>query len=349
MTRFRAIEISADTLTECPIRDDSDKRPGDWETKRDQRGRKIEYKCYELPFFLLWKIGGYDMCGIVGYIGSRKAAPILLEGLSRLEYRGYDSAGIATIENGELAVEKCKGRLKNLCDKIHNGETLQSCIGIGHTRWATHGAPSDLNSHPHTCSQSLFTVVHNGIIENYLTLKEELSLHKGVPFVSDTDTEVIAHLLSYYYNGDVLETIERVINAVEGSFALGILCRDTPNVLYAVKKDSPLIVGKGEGENFIASDIPALLHLTRDFYLVDDGEIVELKKDSITFMTVSFIHCRNSLLQWIGMIPRLRRVDIPTLCLRKSTNSKKRSMIPSANGFWTMISFLKISIIQMKN
>ena len=218
------------------------------------------------------------MCGIVGYIGEKKAAPILLDGLSKLEYRGYDSAGIATIENGELSIEKCKGRLQNLCDKIQNGEALQGKIGIGHTRWATHGAPSDLNSHPHKCSQSLFTVVHNGIIENYLPLKEELTVHKHVPFVSETDTEVIAHLLSYYYNGNVLETIQRVINAVEGSFALGILCRDTPNTLYAVKKDSPLIVGKGNGENFIASDIPALLNYTKDFYLVDDGDIVMLKK-----------------------------------------------------------------------
>lgn len=223
------------------------------------------------------------MCGIVGYIGEKKAAPILLDGLSKLEYRGYDSAGIATIENGELSIEKCKGRLQNLCDKIQNGEALQGKIGIGHTRWATHGAPSDLNSHPHKCSQSLFTVVHNGIIENYLPLKEELTVHKHVPFVSETDTEVIAHLLSYYYNGNVLETIQRVINAVEGSFALGILCRDTPNTLYAVKKDSPLIVGKGNGENFIASDIPALLNYTKDFYLVDDGDIVMLKKDSLFF------------------------------------------------------------------
>ena len=220
------------------------------------------------------------MCGIVGYIGEDQAAPILLHGLEKLEYRGYDSAGVAVYCDGHLQVAKAKGRLKILSEMIHGGESLKGTIGIGHTRWATHGKPSDINSHPHTSNSGKFAVVHNGIIENYLPLKESLVKH-GVTFASETDTEVVAQLLEYYYQGDILDTIIKVIRKVEGSYALGIICEDKPNELYAVRKDSPLIVGLGKGENFIASDVPAILNKTRDIYRLNDNEIAVLKENSV--------------------------------------------------------------------
>lgn len=226
------------------------------------------------------------MCGIVGYIGDKQAAPILLKGLSKLEYRGYDSAGVAIFNNESVNVTKAKGRLKILEEKIEGGKTMPGNMGIGHTRWATHGAPSDINSHPHTSESGCIAVVHNGIIENYLKLKDSL-IQKGYTFVSDTDTEVVAHLADYYYNGDLLDTIIKVINRVEGSYALGIICKDHPDEFVAVRKDSPLIVGLGENENFIASDIPAILEYTRKVYLLDDKEIVVLKKDQVTLYNMN--------------------------------------------------------------
>ena len=229
------------------------------------------------------------MCGIVGYIGEKKAAPILLDGLSKLEYRGYDSAGIATIENGELSIEKCKGRLQNLCDKIQNGEALQGKIGIGHTRWATHGEPSVVNAHPHYSRDQKIAVVHNGIIENYQELKTRL-INKGFTFASQTDTEVVAQLLDYYYTGvsagDSLDAITRMMMHVRGSYALGILFADQPGVVYAVRKDSPLIVGKAENGSLIASDVPALLKYTRTVYYIDNLEIARLTPDSIEFFNI---------------------------------------------------------------
>ncbi|MBZ4647149.1 MAG: hypothetical protein PWR27_1580 [Petroclostridium sp.] len=225
------------------------------------------------------------MCGIVGYIGDRQAAPILLEGLKKLEYRGYDSAGVAVYNDNQVNVVKAKGRLKILDDKLDGGKNLPGTMGIGHTRWATHGAPSDVNSHPHTSSSGNIAVVHNGIIENYLKLREYLT-GKGYEFVSDTDTEVVAHLADYYYNGDLIDTIIKVINRVEGSYALGIVCKDKPDELVAVRKDSPLIVGLGENENFIASDIPAILEHTRNIYLLEDKEIVLLKKDEVKIFNI---------------------------------------------------------------
>lgn len=220
------------------------------------------------------------MCGIVGYIGEKQAAPILLEGLSKLEYRGYDSAGIAVFNDYNLEVAKAKGRLTVLSEKTDNGNSLRGSMGIGHTRWATHGEPSDINSHPHLSMSGRFAVVHNGIIENYISLKKELS-DKGFEFISETDTEVIAHLFEYYYNGDIMDAMIKVINRVEGSYALGVLCSDYPDQFIAVRKSSPMIVGLGDNENFIASDVTAILKYTRDIYYLEDNEVVVLKKDRV--------------------------------------------------------------------
>ena len=224
------------------------------------------------------------MCGIVGYVGEEQAAPLLLQGLEKLEYRGYDSAGVAVYTGEKLEVAKAKGRLKILSDMLDGGKSLQGTIGIGHTRWATHGAPSDINSHPQVSDSGKFAVVHNGIIENYLTLKTFL-MDRGITFVSETDTEVVAQLLEYYYKKyqcDILEAMIRVIHKVEGSYALGVICQDFPDELYAVRKDSPLIVGLGQGENFIASDVPAILAKTREIYRLNDNEIVRLTRTGVT-------------------------------------------------------------------
>lgn len=210
------------------------------------------------------------MCGIVGYAGDRQAAGILVDGLEKLEYRGYDSAGIAVFENGHVCVEKAKGRLSNLEEKLRRDGVPVGNVGIGHTRWATHGEPSDINSHPHTHGR--VTLVHNGIIENYLSLKHSLEAMGNV-FTSETDTEVIAHLIDYYYSGDPMDAIVRAVGRLEGSYALGVLFSDIPDRLFAVRKDSPLIVGVGSDGNFIASDVPAILAHTRKYYLIDQQEL----------------------------------------------------------------------------
>lgn len=225
------------------------------------------------------------MCGIVGYVGKRPAAPILLDGLGRLEYRGYDSAGIAVCENGNIQMKKAKGRLKVLSELTHDGEIFPGHIGIGHTRWATHGEPSDVNAHPHFNADNSIVVVHNGIIENYLKLKKKLS-DKGYQFLSDTDTEVIAHLLDYYYQGNPMQAIIKIMHRMEGSYALGILFKDHPEELYAVRKDSPLIVGHAKDGCIIASDVPAVLKYTRDVYFIENEEIVRMKQDSMEFFNV---------------------------------------------------------------
>lgn len=225
------------------------------------------------------------MCGIVGFIGRRQAAPILLDGLSKLEYRGYDSAGMAVYDGQEIRVEKSTGRLKVLSELTHDGSTMPGTVGIGHTRWATHGEPSDRNAHPHCNTAKSIAVVHNGIIENYLKLKKKLSDH-GYEFVSDTDTEVVAQLLDYYYNktnGDIIDTITKVMHRVEGSYALGIIFASHPDQVYALRKDAPLIVGKSQDGNLIASDIPAILKYTRDVYFIENEEIACLTEDDITF------------------------------------------------------------------
>ncbi len=221
------------------------------------------------------------MCGIVGYVGKSQAAPILLDGLSKLEYRGYDSAGVAVYSDDHIEVVKAKGRLKVLSDMLDGGKNLPGTVGIGHTRWATHGEPSDINSHPHMSGDGRFAVVHNGIIENYLVLKNRL-IEKGFHFVSETDTEVIAHLVEYYYKGDIMDTMRSLLNAMEGSYALGIIRADKPDEIVAVRKDSPLIVGLSDEGNFIASDIPALLNYTRDIYHLDEKEIVFLRRDGVS-------------------------------------------------------------------
>ena len=219
------------------------------------------------------------MCGIVGYIGEKKAVPIILDGLKKLEYRGYDSAGVAFLDNGDLKVIKCKGRIFYLEERLKESK-YDSMIGIGHTRWATHGEPNDINSHPHISSSGKVSVVHNGIIENYIKLKEFLE-NKGYNFISDTDTEVIAHLIEYYYRDDILDAVLKAINDIEGSYALGAICKDSPDTFVAARKDSPLIIGIGEGENFIASDIPAVLEHTREIYILEDKEVALIKKDSV--------------------------------------------------------------------
>ena len=225
------------------------------------------------------------MCGIVGYIGERDAAPILLDCLSCLEYRGYDSAGIAVWNDGKINIKKSKGRLSVLRDITDGGKNTQGKLGIGHTRWATHGEPSDTNSHPHVSNSGKFAVVHNGIIENYAPLKEKL-VKKGFKFISETDTEVIAHLFEYYYNGDVLDTLIKVVKRVEGSYALGILSADEPDSFTAVRKSSPMIVGLGKGENFIASDVTAILPYTRDVYYLEDDEFAVIRKDGVKIYNI---------------------------------------------------------------
>ena len=225
------------------------------------------------------------MCGIVGYIGSQRAQDFVVDGLEKLEYRGYDSAGIAVNTGGKaFAVVKKQGRLKNLADALE-ASPLEGLAAIGHTRWATHGKPSDENSHPHFNADKTIVVVHNGIIENYLELKTEL-LTKGYHFTSETDTEVVAHLLDSVYEGDILEATKKVLKRIRGAYALGIMAVNEPDRIIAVRKESPLIIGLGKGENFIASDIPAILKYTRDVYLIENNEIVELKKDSVKIMDI---------------------------------------------------------------
>lgn len=221
------------------------------------------------------------MCGIVGYIGNKNATPVLVNALKKLEYRGYDSAGIAVFNGQDILVRKVKGALKALEEKIAK-ETIEGSLGIGHTRWATHGEPSDINAHPHLNESGTIAVVHNGIIENFAKLKAWLQ-SEGVVFKSDTDTEVIAHLINYYYEDslDIFEAVKATVNRLEGSYALGVLCKDFPDRVIAARKECPLIVGLGKGENFIASDVPAVLEYTRDVYFLDQKEIAVLYKDHV--------------------------------------------------------------------
>ncbi len=221
------------------------------------------------------------MCGIVGFTGAREAAPLLLEGLRRLEYRGYDSAGIAVTGGGTIRVEKVSGKVEKLCEKTRDGAAVPGFTGIGHTRWATHGAPTDTNAHPHLSNDGRFAVVHNGIIENYAALREELTA-KGYVFQSETDTEVIVHLLEYFDTGDPKAAVMRTVARLEGSYALGVLCADRPDTLFAVREASPLILGIGVGENYFASDVTALVSYTKNAVYLDDGEFAELTPRGIT-------------------------------------------------------------------
>lgn len=224
------------------------------------------------------------MCGIMGYIGYRQAESILTNGLKKLEYRGYDSAGIAVCDGEKIAVCKSKGRIDVLLEQVKQVD-LQGCVGIGHTRWATHGRPSDENSHPHLDESGMFSIVHNGIIENYLEIKQEL-VEKGVAFTSETDTEVIVHLLSTLYDGDIVSTVQQAAKKIRGAYALGVMTEHEPDKLIAIRFASPLIIGVGKGENFIGSDIPAVLEHTRDVYILDDGDLAILTKDSVTLLNI---------------------------------------------------------------
>ena len=224
------------------------------------------------------------MCGIVGYIGNEQAAPVILDGLSKLEYRGYDSAGMAIFDGAKLNIVKTAGRLKALEDLTHDGATMPGNVGIGHTRWATHGQPTDANAHPHYISSETIALVHNGIIENFQALKNKLISH-GYEFQSQTDTEVLVQLLDYYYKGNPLEAITKVMHRVEGAYALGIIFADHPDEIFAVRKDSPLIVGRSDNAAYIASDVPAILKYTRDVYYIDNSEVVCLKAGELRFYT----------------------------------------------------------------
>lgn len=222
------------------------------------------------------------MCGIVGYVGKEQAAPIILDGLEKLEYRGYDSAGLAVYNGNNIQIRKSVGRLKTLVELTHRGEMMPGHLGIGHTRWATHGAPTDVNSHPHYNAKETIAVVHNGIIENYVKLRKKLE-NKGYEFVSETDTEVLAHLLDYYYKGNPLEAITKVMHRVEGSYALGVIFAEHSDRIFAVRKASPLIVGRSDEGCFIASDVPAILKYTRNVYFMDNYEVACLRADDLTF------------------------------------------------------------------
>ena len=223
------------------------------------------------------------MCGIVGYVGYKQATPILIDALKKLEYRGYDSSGIAVCnpDNEDIIVRKAKGALKMLEERIAS-ETIKGSLGIGHTRWATHGEPSDVNAHPHTNVSGTIAVVHNGIIENYIRLKEWLQ-SKGIVFRSQTDTEVVAHIINYYYekDHDIFSAVMKALRKLEGSYALGVLCRDYPDRIIVARKDSPLVIGLGKGENFIASDVPALLEYTREVYFLNQKEVAVLYVDHV--------------------------------------------------------------------
>lgn len=222
------------------------------------------------------------MCGIVGYVGKEQAAPIILDGLEKLEYRGYDSAGLAVYGGNKIQIRKSVGRLKTLVELTHRGEMMPGNLGIGHTRWATHGAPTDVNSHPHYNAKETIAVVHNGIIENYVKLRQKLE-NRGYEFVSETDTEVLAHLLDYYYKGNPLEAITKVMHRVEGSYALGVIFAEHSDRIFAVRKASPLIVGQSSEGCFIASDVPAILKYTRNVYFMDNYEVACLQADNLTF------------------------------------------------------------------
>ena len=239
------------------------------------------------------------MCGIVGYTGMQNAAPVLLEGLKKLEYRGYDSAGIAVLNDGRISISKVTGRIAGLAEKTENGRLLPGVTGIGHTRWATHGAPTEPNAHPHTSNDGRFAVVHNGIIENYMELREELT-RKGYHFESETDTEVVVHLVEMYYQDNLKQAVMRTAARLRGSYALGIICADEPEKIFAVREASPLILGVGIGENYFASDVTALVAHTRHAIYLEDGEFAELTPDSITVFdcTGHTIQKRVSRITW---------------------------------------------------
>ena len=284
------------------------------------------------------------MCGIVGYTGKQEAAPIMLEGLKRLEYRGYDSAGLVIADNGMLHVCKQKGYVDQLSEKIDGGRLMKGRTGVGHTRWATHGRPSDENAHPHVSYKEEIALVHNGIIENYQQLREML-ISKGVVFQSETDTEVAVNLIQYFYKGDIVKAISEAALRMEGSYALGIVCKDYPDQLFATRKESPLILGIGDGENFLASDVAAVLKYTRDVYYLEDDEIaVVFSPAQSIFTAATWKKSKRRLCASTGIFPLPKRADTNTSCSKKLWNSRK----PCARQFhresktaelsWTILS-----------
>ena len=289
------------------------------------------------------------MCGIVGYVGPRDCSDVLVSALTRLEYRGYDSAGIAVFENGKIEVAKTKGRLSDLSEKMEKEGKPKGHAGIGHTRWATHGQPSDINSHPH--SGKRVTIVHNGIIENYIELKEYLT-KKGKSFLSDTDTEVVAQLLDLKYNGDPLDTIHNVIRMLKGSFALGIVFADYPDTVFAVRRESPLIVGVGEDESFIASDVPAILNYTRKYYLMNHDEIVKLTKDGIEFFDSHMLPITKELQEADWDMDAAEKGGYPHFMIKEiheQPDAIKRTILPRIHNGMPDLSECGITIDSIRN
>ena len=266
------------------------------------------------------------MCGIVGYVGQKNnSVPVLISGLESLEYRGYDSAGVAVLSNGAIGIRKTKGKVEKLRDLLLE-QPISGKVGIGHTRWATHGVPSDENAHPHFSNDDKIAVVHNGIIENYQELKDELQ-KKGYVFHSDTDTETVAHLIDDYYKqgGDLLEAVRLTLQAIEGSYALGVLCADHPDQLIAARKESPLIVGIGENENFIASDIPAILNYTKNAYILEDKELALVKADGIKIYDIDGNEVSHEVYTY--------KTAMSILCSKRYTNSQRSLWTTFQNVF----------------
>lgn len=267
------------------------------------------------------------MCGIVGFIGSQQAAPILLDGLKKLEYRGYDSAGIAILNDSKIDIRKVTGRIANLCELTEDGKNCIGTVGIGHTRWATHGAPTDTNAHPHLSNDGKFAVVHNGIIENYIALREEL-IQKGYVFQSETDTEVVVHLIEMYYKGDLKKAVIKTSARLHGSYALGVVCTDEPEKIYVAREASPLILGVGVGENYFASDVTALVSYTRNAIYMEDGEFAEITPDSITVFDPAGKPIEKSISRITWDIQSAERADMSILCLKKLWNNPERLKPP---------------------
>ena len=294
------------------------------------------------------------MCGIVGFVGRQQAAPILLDGLSRLEYRGYDSAGIAVVSpQNEIEVQKSKGRLQVLSDMLHGGADMQGCIGIGHTRWATHGAPSDVNSHPHLSESGKFAVIHNGIIENYVEIKEFL-IHQGVHFQSETDSEVVAQLLEFYYNEchNFFEAVGRVLRRIEGAYALGMLCADCPDCIIAARKDAPLLIGYGEGENFIASDVTAIIKHTREVSYMEDGEVAILTKDGVQVFDAltQRVEKERSHIDW--EVSAAEKGGYPHFMLKEifeQPEALRRAISPRLKDGKVVFEYMKLTAEQIRN
>lgn len=291
------------------------------------------------------------MCGIVGYAGTQNAAPVLLEGLKKLEYRGYDSAGIAVLNDGRISISKVTGRIAGLAEKTENGRQLPGMTGIGHTRWATHGAPTEPNAHPHTSNDGRFAVVHNGIIENYMELREELT-RKGYHFESETDTEVVVHLVEMYYQDNLKQAVMRTAARLRGSYALGIICADEPEKVFAVREASPLILGVGIGENYFASDVTALVAHTRNAIYLEDGEFAELTPDSITVFdcTGHTIQKRVSRITWDIQAAEKGGYDHFMLKeIMEQPRAVKATMAPRIKGSEIVLDDVDIDLKQVNN